>query len=143
MTFYVGAVTGSLLISASLSHLLCISSPSTVGILDNVRTFVPFVPFALTRADATRHHDSFLHPHWWLDKLDMTGSSLQLVNGIFLVLSFFGARIVYGASQTIVLWNVLDDPRISDTFRWGFRLANIALNRTFRVPRHGFLQSTD
>ena len=79
-----------------------------------------------------RHADAdrFLHPHWWLDKLDMTGSTIQLVNGIFLVLSFFGARIVYGGMQTIVLWKLLDDPRIGDTFRWGFRLANIALNRS-------------
>ena len=87
-------------------------------------------PYRTALTTALRRRRRFLHPHWWLDKLDMTGSSIQLINGIFLVLSFFGARIVYGAMQTVVLWKVLDDPRIGDTFRWGFRLANIALNRS-------------
>jgi hypothetical protein len=31
-----------------------------------------------------------------LDKTNNTGGTFQLVNGVFLVLSFFGVRIVYG-----------------------------------------------
>ncbi|ORY74265.1 TLC domain-domain-containing protein [Leucosporidium creatinivorum] len=70
----------------------------------------------------------FLHPHWWLDKLNVTGSVLQLVNGAFLLLSFFGARIAWGGYMTYVLWHLLDNPRMSPSLRWGFRAANIALN---------------
>ncbi|KAK4053471.1 hypothetical protein OIV83_001638 [Microbotryomycetes sp. JL201] len=70
----------------------------------------------------------FLHPHWFLDKLNMTGSIIQLVNGVFLLLSFLGARLCYGGYMTYKLWNLLDDDRISPSMRWGFRLANLALN---------------
>ncbi|KAM0754990.1 hypothetical protein T439DRAFT_377387 [Meredithblackwellia eburnea MCA 4105] len=69
----------------------------------------------------------FLHPHWFMDKLGMTGSTLQLVNGGLLLGSFFGARICYGGLMTYRLWNLLDDPRISPAMRWGFRTANLAL----------------
>jgi hypothetical protein len=34
---------------------------------------------------------------------------------------------VYGATQSIKLWYLLDDARISDGLRWGFRLASLAL----------------
>jgi len=99
---------------------------------------------------------SFLHPHWWLDKLNMTGSVLQLVNGAFLLLSFvrlstfafpqpltllssldsfFGARIAWGGYMTYVLWHLLDNPRMSPSLRWGFRAANIALNGAPTTPR--------
>ena len=32
----------------------------------------------------------------FLDKTGRTGSALQLVNGVFLILAFFGVRLVYG-----------------------------------------------
>lgn len=103
-----------------------------------------------------RPKHSFLHPHWWLDKLAYTGSSLQLVNGVLLLLSsvflslspspspspafplradpscptsrFFTARIAYGGYMTYVLWFLLENPRVSPALRWGFRAANLALN---------------
>ncbi|SGY16504.1 BQ5605_C012g06889 [Microbotryum silenes-dioicae] len=71
---------------------------------------------------------SFLHPHWWLDKLNMTGSTLQLANGFALLSAFFGARIVYGGLMTYRLWNLLDARNIDPKLRWGFRAANLALN---------------
>ncbi|KDE04908.1 hypothetical protein MVLG_04665 [Microbotryum lychnidis-dioicae p1A1 Lamole] len=70
----------------------------------------------------------FLHPHWWLDKLNMTGSTLQLANGFALLSAFFGARIVYGGLMTYRLWNLLDARNIDPKLRWGFRAANLALN---------------
>lgn len=48
----------------------------------------------------------FLNIHWALDKLDMTGSDLQLVNGVFLMSSFFGSRLVWGVYQS---YNVFSD----------------------------------
>lgn len=78
----------------------------------------------------------------------MTGSTLQLVNGVCLLATcarlsmhedcksvadnstlcrFFGARICYGGIMTARLWPLLEDARISSAMRWGFRLANLAL----------------
>ncbi|RUS22129.1 TLC domain-containing protein [Endogone sp. FLAS-F59071] len=38
----------------------------------------------------------FLNINWFLDKLGMTGSPAQIVNGIFLLLTFFWVRLVFG-----------------------------------------------
>nr|CAG8472994.1 2534_t:CDS:2 [Entrophospora candida] len=38
----------------------------------------------------------FLNIHWFMDKLGKTGSLIQLINGICLLLSFFFFRIVFG-----------------------------------------------
>ncbi|TPX45270.1 hypothetical protein SeMB42_g04074 [Synchytrium endobioticum] len=37
-----------------------------------------------------------LNINWFCDKLNMTGSTLQLINGILLILSFFCVRMIYG-----------------------------------------------
>jgi TLC domain len=37
----------------------------------------------------------FLNIHWFLDKLNVTGSRLQLYNGIALVVTFFACRVVW------------------------------------------------
>jgi hypothetical protein len=42
----------------------------------------------------------FLNVHWFLDKFNMTGSTAQLINGLLLIGSFFGARLVWGAWQS-------------------------------------------
>lgn len=51
----------------------------------------------------------FLNIHWALDKLDMTGSNTQLVNGVFLMSSFFGSRLVWGVWKSYCVF--------SDVFR--------------------------
>lgn len=38
----------------------------------------------------------FLNFHWFSDKVGMTGSTAQLINGIFLTSSFFLCRLVWG-----------------------------------------------
>lgn len=43
----------------------------------------------------------FLNVHWFCDKLDLTGSTIQAVNGAFLVSVFFGCRLVYGTYGAI------------------------------------------
>lgn len=42
----------------------------------------------------------FLNVHWFLDKVNMTGSNLQLYNGFALLFTFFSCRLVYGPIQT-------------------------------------------
>jgi len=39
----------------------------------------------------------FLNIHWFCDKLDLTGSTYQLVNGIFLITTFISARLIWGS----------------------------------------------
>jgi hypothetical protein len=43
----------------------------------------------------------FLNIHWFCDKLNMTGTTIQLVNGIVLLCTFFSCRIVWGSYQSI------------------------------------------
>ena len=38
----------------------------------------------------------FLNIHWFCDKVGMTGSRLQMVNGVFLLGSFLGVRLLFG-----------------------------------------------
>ncbi|KAK5987717.1 putative TLC domain-containing protein C17A2.02c [Cladobotryum mycophilum] len=48
----------------------------------------------------------FLNIHWFMDKVNMTGSKAQLYNGILLLSSFFSCRLVYGTYQS---FSVLQD----------------------------------
>ena len=43
----------------------------------------------------------FLNIHWFCDKLNMTGTTVQLVNGIVLLCTFFSCRILWGSYQSI------------------------------------------
>ena len=56
----------------------------------------------------------FLNLHWFLDKLDMTGSRLQWVNGIVLLASFAGSRLVWGSYQSVRMyqdvWRAIRSP---------------------------------
>ena len=47
----------------------------------------------------------FLNMHWFLDKLNMTGSRLQLYNGITLLVSFFSCRILWGNYQSLRIYS--------------------------------------
>jgi hypothetical protein len=47
----------------------------------------------------------FLNVHWFLDKFGMTGSTAQLINGILLIVSFFGCRLVWGVYQSWLMYN--------------------------------------
>ncbi|KAF2176739.1 DUF887-domain-containing protein [Zopfia rhizophila CBS 207.26] len=46
----------------------------------------------------------FLNIHWFCDKLNLTGSNLQLYNGIALLVSFFLCRLVWGTYQSILIY---------------------------------------
>ena len=46
----------------------------------------------------------FLNLHWYLDKCNMTGGKAQLVNGIALLVTFFGWRLVWGTYQSVKVY---------------------------------------
>jgi len=43
----------------------------------------------------------FLNIHWFCDKLNMTGSKLQWYNGMILLGTFFGCRLLWGTYQSL------------------------------------------
>jgi hypothetical protein len=47
----------------------------------------------------------FLNIHWFCDKVDLTGSTIQAVNGAFLTGSFFCCRIVWGLYNSFHTFN--------------------------------------
>ncbi|RHZ61948.1 TLC domain-containing protein [Aspergillus thermomutatus] len=46
----------------------------------------------------------FLNIHWFLDKVNMTGSKLQLYNGILLLVVFFCCRLIWGTWQSALVY---------------------------------------
>ncbi|KIM48787.1 hypothetical protein M413DRAFT_86010 [Hebeloma cylindrosporum] len=59
-------------------------------------SYKPFVQYYGTRCLLWETSTFFLNNHWFLDKTGRTGSLIQLVNGFFLLGSFFFVRMVYG-----------------------------------------------
>jgi hypothetical protein len=55
----------------------------------------------------------FLNIHWFCDKLNMTGGTLQWYNGIMLLATFFCSRLCWGTYQSWLvfqdIWTVLQD----------------------------------
>jgi len=45
----------------------------------------------------------FLNIHWFLDKTGRSGTTFQLVNGFFLIATFFGVRLMMGAKTVGVV----------------------------------------
>lgn len=80
----------------------------------------------------------FLNIHWFLDKLNLTGSTLQLVNAAFLLTTFFSARCVWGTYQSYYiyqdLWKALT---ISDVERPLAVAAGMAQGQVYDVLMGG------
>ncbi|GAA5976959.1 hypothetical protein JCM10908_005692 [Rhodotorula pacifica] len=81
----------------------------------------------------------FLNMHWLLDKLHMTGSIAQMINGFFLVASYVVVRLIMGTYNSIRLWkllvpavgdNSLNALRVRDagSLRWLYLVLNLAAN---------------
>ena len=47
----------------------------------------------------------FLNFHWFMDKLGMTGSTAQLLNGVTLIASFGGSRLIWGTYQNVKMYS--------------------------------------
>ena len=57
----------------------------------------------------------FLNIHWFCDKVNLTGSRFQLINGLILLFTFFCCRLVWGTYQSVRVyqdvWAALQAPR--------------------------------
>jgi len=63
--------------------------------------FRPFVNYYACIFILYELSSPFLNIHWFCDKLNMTGSTVQLINGIMLLCTFFCCRIVWGTYNSI------------------------------------------
>lgn len=80
-----------------------------------------------------------LNINWFLDKTDQTGSTLQLVNGAVLLLSFFGVRLAMGVWSTWYFASNLFTDRVRAKMARGAPLlyfaALMSLNCASAAPR--------
>lgn len=72
-----------------LTHAVCALCVFSLG-------FRPFVNYYAPNFLLYELSSPFLNFHWFMDKLEMTGSLLQLINGICLLVVFFSCRLIYG-----------------------------------------------
>ena len=82
------------------------------------RTQRPFFQYFSCRFLLWELSTPFLNIHWFLDKTGRTGSTLQLVNGVLLLATFFFVRIVYGWYTSIAFWRVMFQIRHEVSVPW-------------------------
>jgi len=75
-----------------------------IKIVTNAYRQRPFIHYYASSFILYELSSPFLNIHWFCDKLSLTGSTIQLVNGVFLLASFAGARLIYGSYISLCLW---------------------------------------
>ncbi|KAL4780918.1 TLC domain-containing protein [Aspergillus varians] len=66
--------------------------------------FRPFLNFYAPVFILYELSSPFLNIHWFLDKVNMTGSSMQWYNGMALLIVFFFCRLVWGTWQSVYVY---------------------------------------
>lgn len=61
----------------------------------------PFVNFYAPTFILYELSSPFLNIHWFCDKLNLTGTKIQLYNGILLLFTFFSCRLCWGSYQSM------------------------------------------
>jgi hypothetical protein len=84
----------------SLGFVSCHRSPPTYAWYAHNRVQRPFVNFYAPTFILYELSSPFLNIHWFCDKLNLTGSKIQLYNGIFLLSTFFSCRLCWGTYQS-------------------------------------------
>lgn len=78
----------------------------------------------------------FLNIHWFMDKLGMTGSTAQLVNGIALITTFGTSRLAWGTYQSVRMyqdiWTAFETPGGLPVPPW-LAVAYVVSNTTLSV----------
>ncbi|KAJ5647653.1 hypothetical protein N7490_004025 [Penicillium lividum] len=67
--------------------------------------FKPFLNYYASTFILYELSTPFLNIHWFLDKLNMTGSKAQWYNGMALLFVFFSCRLIWGTWQSIVVYS--------------------------------------
>ncbi|MCJ1293390.1 hypothetical protein MMC34_004944 [Xylographa carneopallida] len=78
--------------------------------------FRPFVNFYAPTFILYELSSPFLNIHWFCDKLHLTGSRIQLYNGLVLLATFFSCRLVWGTYQSVRVyqdvWAAIHSPGV-------------------------------
>ncbi|PWW74545.1 DUF887-domain-containing protein [Tuber magnatum] len=69
--------------------------------------FRPFVNYWASVFVLFEISSPFLNIHWFCDKTGKTGSYRQLVNGFFLLISFFCCRVIWGTWNSVLVFGDL------------------------------------
>ncbi|KAI0261345.1 DUF887-domain-containing protein [Gloeopeniophorella convolvens] len=99
-----------------------------------VNAFRPFLAYYGARFLLWELSTPFLNVHWYrdrmLDKTGKTGTLLQLVNGLTLIGTFAGARLVYGSIMSLQFYQTLFEVRdgVSVVILLGYAIGNTVLN---------------
>ncbi|KAF4615285.1 hypothetical protein D9613_002658 [Agrocybe pediades] len=98
---YVHAIAAGYFLWDSLDAIVNFIDPAFVAhgvacLAIYTMSYKPFVAYFGTRCLLWETSTLFLNNHWFLDKTGRTGTRTQLINGFFLLGSFFFVRIVYG-----------------------------------------------
>ncbi|KAH9978315.1 TLC domain-containing protein [Russula compacta] len=95
-----------------------------------LNAFRPFLAYYGPRFILWELSTPFLNIHWMLDKTGQTGSPLQLVNGLILLSTFGGARLVYGSIMSYQFYQSLFNVRdgLSSAVFAGYISGNVILN---------------
>ncbi|PSK34273.1 hypothetical protein B9Z65_8599 [Elsinoe australis] len=95
-----------------LAHALSATAVFSLG-------FRPFVNYYATVFILYELSTPFNNIHWFLDKLQLTGSTYQWINGIILISTFFGCRLVWGNINSVFvfhdMWTAYRSGKITTT----------------------------
>ncbi|KAJ1991816.1 hypothetical protein GGI25_003177 [Coemansia spiralis] len=96
---------------------VCISDHKKIGIGFTIHAIASFGVFILIYRPSLQYHGAsfimfeastiFLNNNWWLDKLGMTGSRLQLYNASILVFLYLTVRLMFGTYMSYHLFEEL------------------------------------
>ncbi|KAF2157195.1 DUF887-domain-containing protein [Myriangium duriaei CBS 260.36] len=93
-----------------LAHAVAATAVFSLG-------FRPFVNYYAAVFLLYELSSPFNNFHWFLDKLHLTGSFYQWINGIVLILTFFFCRLVWGNINSVVvfydMYNALRSGRVT------------------------------
>ncbi|KAF8512284.1 DUF887-domain-containing protein [Gautieria morchelliformis] len=92
-------------------------------------SFRPFLGYYGVRFLLWELSTPFLNIHWILDKTNRTGGTLQIINGIILMVVFFLARLCYGGWMSIRFFYTLKgvQAEIPTVVALAYALGNLAL----------------
>ena len=92
-----------------------------LGLSGNIFVFKPLLMFGGMGIIMWELSTPFLNIHWLLDKLGLTGSLLQFVNAMCLLLSYVTVRMIIGVSESYKIVTLLWSPA-ADTLALPYKL---------------------
>ncbi|KAE8153261.1 TLC domain-containing protein [Aspergillus avenaceus] len=100
--------------------------------------FRPFLNFYSPTFILYELSSPFLNIHWFLDKLNKTGSNLQWYNGMLLLFVFFSCRLVWGTWQSLLVYK---DMWLALQQTWSASSSQVNINSAVFGSRNQIIQA--